>query len=366
MGKQTNRVPQWIRAWALQRQKQLKLEAGIRRALGHDAWLLYNALLSNGNYLLCRFNEDEVEAIRAGLWELMKEARTAIAEKKRQSREAAAFVSDSGFSDIQPPPTWEAYVHERLLERVSREKMQEVVAKSYGWGEWVDDPWGNSRKFAEWEEGIKDNELAVWAVNETPGGRFYLALGHLLVLAELDYSKMMPKELILYEGTGAENFLRIKRYSGWERFYYPKQPLPIGYINEEIIKVYPECPFTMYSEVVFSIYCWFCVSNELTKRIAEHPELEGLLAYANAAEPNIHKLTRALHPKVHLDNQNEAWEKFEKAMRDALKGVAKKYNDIFPLRSKREVDGNVLEESYVEAEDLLFSSAAPEWMGKTS
>ena len=123
MGKQTSKVPQWIRAWASQRQKQLKWEADIKRALGYDGWLLYNALLSGSDYLLCRFNADEVEAIRAGLWELRKEAQAVIAKKAGQLREAGEFVPDSGISDIQPPPTWELYVRERLLERINRQEM---------------------------------------------------------------------------------------------------------------------------------------------------------------------------------------------------------------------------------------------------
>lgn len=363
MGKQNSKVPTWIRTWASQRQEQLKREAGIRRTLSHDDWLIHNTLLSSNSYLLCRFNEDEVEAIRAGLWELTKEAEADIAKKARQSREAGEFIPDSGFSDIQPPAEWEElYVRERLLERISKQEMQKLVTKRYGWGEWTDDPWGNSRKFAEWEEATKDDELAIWAVNETPGGRFYLALGCLLLLSQLDYSKMKPKELVLYEGTGAENFLFIKGYSGWERFYYPKQPLPLGYINEEIIKPYSRWAFTMYREVVFSIYRWFRVSHELSKRIDEHPELKGLAAYASAKHPEIHKLTRALAPKnSHLYGEDEGWDKFESAIRESLKWVAKRYDDIFPLRSV--VEGSVLKESYVSGQEALFESAL-EWMEK--
>ena len=356
MGKQSGKVPNWIRTWASQRQEQLKWEAGIRRTLSHDTWLLYNTLLSSSSYLLCRFNEDEVEAIRAGLWELTKEAQAAIAEKARQLREAGEFVPDSGISNIEPPTLWDNYVRERLLERISKQEMQKLVAKRYGWAEWADDPWGGSRKFAQWEEAIKDDESAVWAVNETPGGRFYLALGCLLILSQLDYSKMTPKELVLYEGIGAENFLFMKGYSGWEQFYYPEQPLPLGYINEEIIKPYSQCPFTIYREVVFSIYHWFRISSELTKRIAEHPELEGLLAYANAKHPEIHKLTRALAPKnFHLDDEDKGWDRFERPMREQLKRVARKYNDIFPLRS--EVEGNVLQETYLAGQEGLFEAS---------
>jgi hypothetical protein len=240
--------------------------------------------------------------------------------------------------------------------------MQRLVAKRYGWGGWTDDPWGSSRKFAEWEEAIKDDELAIWAVNETPAGRFYLALGHLLLVSQLDYSKMAPKELVLYEGIGAENFLFIKGYSGWERFNYPKQPLPVGYINEKIIKLYTRHPFAMYHEVIFSIYRWFRVSDELTKRIAEHPELKGLLAYASAKHPEISKLTRALTPKnFHLDDEDEGWDKFEKAMGEQLKRVTRKYNDVFPLSS--EVEGNVLKESDLAGQEGLFEAAC-DWMEK--
>ena len=236
------------------------------------------------------------------------------------------------------------------------------MAKRYGWVKWADDPWGNSRKFAEWEEAVKDDEFAIWAVNETLGGRFYLALGYLLLLPQLDYSKMTPKELVFYEGIGAENFLLIKGYSGWEGFYYPKEPLPLGYINEEIIKLYLQRPFSMYREVVFSIYNWFYVSGELTKRIAEHPELEGLLAYANAKHPEIRKLTRALAPKnFHLNDEKEGWGKFERAMIEQLKRVVRKYNDIFTLSS--EVEGNVLKESDVAGQEGLFE-AARYWMEK--
>lgn len=328
MKREVKEVPRWVRDF-ISRQQQRE----------ETKWEP-----SNNTYLLHSFNDAQVKAIRAGVWKLREEA--AIAYTKESG-------FDSGFS--LNDPMFEPYLHKLLLTPMNRQEMQEVVAKYYGWDKWVDDPWGNSANFNDWVNDTKDNALAVWAVNETPGGRFYLAYNNLWGLAQLDYSQMSPEELVDYIGVGAENFLWVKAYTGWEGFQYPKEPLPLGFVNRKILKVSPEYPFQTYRFNIFTIYLRDVAEREMTNRIAEYPEVKGLLAYAIATNPDIRKATLALTPHYHPD-KNKGWEQFEDAMRKPLKAVTWKYKDIFTLRSEVDEE-NVLEESYVVGQEGLLEAA---------
>ena len=89
------------------------------------------------------------------------------------------------------------FVRRGCYWQLNREQMQRAIAWYYGWEKWLEDPWGSFLKFCEWISNIPDNEMAVWAVNETSMGRDYLVLSILEELVQLDYSKMTEKDLLL-------------------------------------------------------------------------------------------------------------------------------------------------------------------------
>jgi len=70
---------------------------------------------------------------------------------------------------------------------LSREQMQEAVAKNYGWEKWSEHPWRSYSEFSEWISSVDDNSLAVWAVNNTFGGRVYLGLSMAKCMRQFDY-----------------------------------------------------------------------------------------------------------------------------------------------------------------------------------
>lgn len=232
--------------------------------------------------------------------------------------------------------------------------MQEAVVKHYGWGEWSEDPWGDFSKFCEWVDSVSDDERLVWAINETFEGRFYLAHWILKHLSQFDYSKITEEDLLQWIGVGAENFLLVKTYTGWDDFgyHYPLEPLPAALVNKEIIKVFLTCPFRGFRWFMNSIYLWHFALNEARKRVNRHQSLQGLLDLSAATDIQIAELCRKLAPKGYqLPDVNEAWQRLEESVRKEMEGIVKKYEDVYPLRSKHH---DTLIESYVEAQGKLY------------
>ncbi|MBE9515076.1 MAG: hypothetical protein IMY79_02940 [Chloroflexi bacterium] len=286
-------VPQWVRDFVARREQQLLEEN--------------EGQVSSSAYLLCPFSNDEIEAIRAWLWKLMQEAIGAI---------------PTDFDRLM----FEHYLREFLLLPLSRQEMQEAVVRHYGWKEWSEDPWGDSATFDKWLDSTHDNEMLVWAANDTAGGRFYLSYRLLWNLALLDYSSISPVLLMDWVGTGAENYLLLKKYSGWERFDYPEKPLPTEFVNQQIITIYPSCPFMGYAFTVNSVSRWQFAVKELERRAIEHPELAGFLKYHTATDTIIAELCRKLAPKDYrLPEEYKSREQLEEAMRKPLSSIARRH-----------------------------------------
>jgi len=143
--KQTDEVPQWVRDFITQKWEQEPEEK--EEQASHDT------------YLLNPFSQDEVEAIRKGVWKLIEEAALAKAREYRRLREAGANA---------PPPDFplhddffESYFHELLHTPLTRQEMQQAVVKHYGWEKWSEDPWGDFSKFCKWINSIGDDERGV-------------------------------------------------------------------------------------------------------------------------------------------------------------------------------------------------------------
>ena len=342
---QNEPVPQWVRDFIASREQQ-RLEEHRQRKSGREEQA------SDNTYLLCPFDHDEVEAIRNGVRVLKEEAFLDDIQKNRKSRKAGQFVPDSGFS-LNDNFTFKRYFRQLLHTPLSRQQMQEVVVKYYGWGKWSEDPWGGFSKFCEWLNSISDDERDVWAINETFGGRVYLALWILEHLSRYNYSKITAEDLLTYIGQGAENFLLVKTYAGWDDFnyHYPKEPLPTALVNKEIIKVYLGCPFRGFRWFVNSIYLWYFALNEAKERAKEDQALQGLLDYSAATDIQIAELCRKLAPKGYqLPDVDEAWQRLEESVRKGIAGIAKKFEDVYPLQSEHH---DTLTESYVEAQEKL-------------
>ena len=317
MGKQkrTEEVPQWIRDFITQRQEHQPEER--------------EGEASHNTYLLCPFNQAEVEAIRGGVYKLREETFMAIAEENRKSREAGHFVPDSGISHNEPIS--ELYFRNLLLMPLSKREMQEAVVRHYGWEKWSEDPWGDFSKFCEWINGISNDERDVWAINDTFGGRVYLTYWILEHLSQFDYSEITEEDFLPWIGVGAENFLRVKSYTGWDDFqyHYPDEPLPARFVNEQIIKVYLTCPFSGYRWFINSIYLWYFALKEARERAKGSPELEGFLDYHAATDAHIADLCQKLAPKdYHFPDKNQAWEKLEQSLKKPLDAKERRYADV--------------------------------------
>ncbi|MFC1972375.1 hypothetical protein ACFLVE_03110 [Chloroflexota bacterium] len=292
------------------------------------------------------------------MWKLKEEAELAEASENRKLREAGQFVPDSGFSITDD--LFETDFRELILMPLSKQKMQEAVIKYYGWEKWSEDPWGGFEKFSEWLKNLSDDERAVWAINDTFGGRVYFTLWTIKRLRQVDFSKIGEKDFLSWIGVGAENFLRAKSYTGWDSFqnHYPDEPLPARFVNEQIIKVHLTCPFSTFRWFINSIYLWYFALKEYDERAKGHPELEAFLNYHTATDTQIAELCRKLAPKGYqIPDKEQAWQKVEQSLEKRLKAMSARYDDVYPDRSvlkDDEMGDNVLQESYMAAQEGLF------------
>ena len=200
--KQTEQVPQWVRDFITQQWEQEPEEK--EEQASHDT------------YLLCPFSQDEVEAIRNGVWKLRVEAVLAKRQENRKSGKAGQLRLDSGLS--LNDAFFETYLRQLLHTSLGRQEMQEAVVRYHGWGKWSEDPWGDFSKFCEWINNISDDERDIWAINGTFGGRVYFTLWILRHLSQYDYSKITEEDFLPWIGVGAENFLCVKSYTSWDYF----------------------------------------------------------------------------------------------------------------------------------------------------
>lgn len=324
MGKssQSKEVPQWVRDFITQRQRQLYKE---RQHSEKDE----KVQVDDNVYLLNPFSQDEVEAIRNGVWKLREEAFLATAKENRKLREAGHFVLDSGFS--LKDDFFEMYLRPLLHTPLSRQEMQEAVIKHYGWGKWSEDPWGDFSRFCEWINSISDDERDVWAINGTFGGRVYFTLWILRHLSQYDYSKITEEDFLPWIGIGAENFLWVKGYTGWDDFekHYPDESLPASFVNEQIIKVYLTCPFSGFRWFINSIYLWYFALKEFRERAKGHPELEAFLDYHSATDAHLAEICRKLAPKGYKPpDKNQSLIKLYQGLKGRLEAKERKYGDV--------------------------------------
>lgn len=337
-------VPKWVSDFIARRTEELIEEDRQRRGKNSIEWRVQQY-----SPLVCPFSAEEEEEVRVGMYEL----------RPRMS--------------LLPKPLAEQGVREILLVPLATQQMQETVAKYYGWKEWTEDPWGNNDRFIDWLSSCRDNERAVWAINNTVAGRVYLKTNLLYTGSQCDYLKMPPDQIMSLIGNGAGAFLCLKAFSGWEYLKYPYVPLPANFVNDQILTVYWERPLFGYISFLSSIYLWDFALKELTRRLTEAPQdvaycIHGLLGLAINDIPNVLKYIKALQGEDYVPpDKDESWEKIEGALRRWLVGKTIPYwkpiRALFPLVSPLEVKGedgyyenHTLYESYVEGEEALLKA----------
>ena len=342
-------VPKWVSDFIARRIEELITEHRQRQQEDSIEWRVQQY-----SPLVCPFSAAEEEEVRAAMYE-------------RRARMSP-----------QPRPIVEMGLREILLVPLATQQMQETVAKYYGWKEWTEDPWGNNDRFIDWLSSCRDNERAVWAINNTVAGRVYLKTNLLYTGSQCDYLKMPPDQIMSLIGNGAGAFLCLKAFSGWEYLKYPYVPLPANFVNDQILTVYWERPLFGYISFLSSIYLWDFALKELTRRLTEAPQdvaycIDGLLGLTINDIPNVLKYIKALQGEDYVPpDKDESWEKIEGALRRWLVGKtvmdplwASSLRAVFPLVSPlkdsiRDEDGNykdlTLYESYVEGETALLKA----------
>lgn len=327
--------------------------------------LLLEAQMTDSSYLLCPLTDKAIEEIRSRAYESREKE---CPEKRREIRIPGS-----------DPLLSTQYVRRLLYEALAKPEMQACVTKYYGWKEWSDNPWGSYPGFCEWISNIPDNEMAVWAVNETSMGRAYLVRGILEGLGRLVYSEMTEEDLLTLMGYGAAAFLHVRCYTGWEDFLnnYPTEPLPVALVNERVSKVYPfdfklpyagmtfplpkkangsldipkrvperpfeeiedflslfidarnDGPLNRYVFLVSGIYLWYIALEGAKEKAKGHPVVEGFVSYHAATDTQIAELCRKLAPKGYafLD-KNEAWKRLDMALEKGKETLEGKYGAI--------------------------------------
>lgn len=392
---------------------------------------------ADNTYLLCPLSDDKVEAIRANAYESREKT---LAQERAQERkvtkprklqlkelkrlkERKILRPDSGETDnddmeklmalseaYHNPLLYTQFARRELYFKLNRKQMQGVLAQYYGWEKWSEDPWGSFPKFCEWLNNARDNEMAVWAVNETSLGRAYLALGIVEGLVQLDFSQMMEKDLVTQIGYGAACFLYVKNYTNWDDFkpHYPKEPLPVRLVNEWVSKVYPfdrkfsipkmtfPCPLkseggfdipertpdpeeiidipsmfidahnygplTRYRFLISGIYLWSFVLHEYSRRAKGHSELVSLMGYKATSNPVMASLTQKLgHKDYPLRDKQEWWEEIGRVTKWFQKDLAEKYSDESLVFSDS-IDGDVWEKKYYPNTEQALLSAVGYWL----
>ncbi len=291
-GRCEEEVPQWVRDFIARRREQL-IEQDLGRECGDIA-----QRVEQSPYLICPFTQQEEEAVRAGVIKLRYEE--LAAELQRKSPFPSTPIDESS-------PLAEWAVRELLLVPSTKQEMQEAVARYYGWAEWEEDPWGNYPQFCEWMRLAGNDARAVWAVNETLGGRFYLFYYVLEDLVQSEYSEMSGAELVNSVGLGALNFLKVKAHTGWDEFlnHYPVEPLPPRLVNERMMKALLQSPFTAYWAFVSSIYDWLFALNVMIPRIRGNLKLGELIEWYIISNPDVLRITLILDPGYHPRSEDE-------------------------------------------------------------
>jgi hypothetical protein len=391
---------------------------------------------SQNSCLICPFSDETVDRIRAGALELREErsggfrsvakagesgrATSPGLESRRPSREPGEAAGDPGISDgeslplprelrhaaaVNDPLQSTHYVRRCLYERLNRRQMQRCVASYYGWGRWSQDPWGSYGMFCKWIIRVPDNEMAVWAVNETSAGRSYLVRGILEGLGRLDYPGMPAETLRTCIVCGGAVSLHIKKHTGWEDFcsHYPAEPLPKRLVNERLGRVYPfdllfpemasprpvsaddsargagrvnddlfpeleetvasfiigpdsYGPLTGYRFLVHNAYLWPFVLVEAKRRAEAHSGLEGFLVYDATTHSSIAELSRRLSAEERrLPDRSQSRRMIEELMRQSPEETASKYGPVLRVQVEG-VGGVTLEQSCREAQMALLKS----------
>jgi len=327
--------------------------------------LLLAAQMTDSFYLVCPLTDETIEKIRAAAYEWREKT---FPKERRITR----IPTDDPLLSTQ-------YGRRFHYEPLTKREMQTCLTKYYGWKEWSENPWGSYARFRKWTTSVPDNEMAVWAVNETSMGRAYLVRDILERLGQLDYSKMTEEDLLAQIGYGAAAFLHVKHYTGWEDFLskYPTAPLPVALVNRLVSKVYPfdfklpysemtfplpkktdgsldiprrvpEKPFeeiedflslfidarnygplNRYIFLVSGIYLWYIALDGVREKAKGHPELESFLSYTAATDTQIAELCRRLAPKDYaFPDKSAAWEKLDMALEKGKRTLEWKYRDI--------------------------------------
>ena len=165
---------------------------------------------------------------------------------------------------------------------------------------------------------------------------------------------------------GTESHMWLKAYTGWDDFnqYYPPQPLPSRFVNEQIIMIGQPCPLANYRFLIASMYGLHFAQHEVIERAKESPELPAYMNYLAATSAFMANIVRRLAPKDStLPDRNQSWEELEQALAaKGLKSIERKYDDVYPP-SVEHKDIDTLKESHVTAEEGLFEGVIA-WQSK--
>lgn len=300
-------------------------------------------------------SREEVELYFTELWKPIEKA---LNDCSKTSGLEQGFLIDTPLEGCNDKPQ-----HASLL---SREQMQEAVAKHYRWEKWSDHPWRSYPEFSEWISSTNDDSLAVWAVNNTFSGRVYLGLSTGECMRQFDYPKMNEEELLIHVAIAVESHMWLKAYTGWDDFnqYYPPQPLPSRFVNEQIIMIGQPCPLTNYRFFIANMYSLQFVLQEVMERGKKSPELPAYMNYVGATSAFMANIVRRLAPKDStFQDKNQSWKELEQALSTkGLESIKRKYDDVYPPSVEHKGVG-ALKESHVTAEEGLFEGVVA-WQSK--
>ena len=301
-------------------------------------------------------SREEVESTLSELW---KPVEKALSDCCKKSKSEQGFLIDIPIDRCDGKSQHASFL--------SRQQMQEAVAEHYGWEKWSEHPWASYPEFCKWISSTNDDPMAVWAVNNTFGGRSYLGLSTAECMRQFDYPGMDEEDLLVHLAIGTDSHMWLKAYTGWDDFnqHYPPEPLPSRFVNEQIIRLGQSYPLANYRLFIASVSGLHFAQHELIERAKKLPELPAYMNYVAATSAfTANMVGRRLAPEGStFPDRNQSWEELEQALAaKGLKSIERKYDDIYPPSVEHQgVD--TLKESHVTAEEGLFEGVTA-WQSK--
>ncbi len=254
------------------------------------------------------------------------------------------------------------------------DQLERLICERFQWDKLVEDPWNNQAAFDKWLNCTIDTiqsyptilrylqeQLIIWAINETHGRDYYiqriLSQPQIRKLEDKkEASKLSEETLINWIGTGCEQWLAVKKYSGQRKFGYPHKPLPMDFMIRQIImKEGAFSPYSLYLTTLKETYLGYAALKELTSRLVKHPEGTAFLKYVSATDEETQTWNRAIQDPESYEppTMDEAFEDMDEAMKGSLLQVVEKsLHNIHG--SEVELGMGYVGEGYPEVQESLY------------